>query len=187
MLTLFSSKLVKSENCTIADKLDYVLFRTEALDQNTQARLALVVSSNPSPTTKKKERKTTISCDNRRSVGPPLPLAIPRAQMKVFMACRYWTAYCVLHIVPYLATRDLCGSIFISLVPKLLPSFCQFLQATCFAHAYAMRWFQTSSLISLAQCHVDCTLCQDAILSLNSQCIFLLVVLSELLRYSNSH
>ena len=55
--------------------------------------------------------------------------------------------------------------------PKLLPSFCQFLQATCFAHAHAMRWFQTSSLISLAQCHVDCTLCQDAILSLNSQCI----------------
>ena len=32
MLTLFSSKLVKSENCTIDDKLDYVLFRTEAVD-----------------------------------------------------------------------------------------------------------------------------------------------------------
>jgi hypothetical protein len=54
--------------------------------------------------------------------------------------------------------------------PKLLPSFCQFLQATCFAHAHAhaMRWFQTSGMISLAQCHVDCTLCQDAILPLNS-------------------
>ena len=31
--------------------------------------------------------------------------------------------------------------------PKLLPSFCQFLQATCFAHAHAMRWFQTSGMI----------------------------------------